>query len=79
MEEFYALIFGIGIFIILLLILFFTFIIWLIKKGVKNAIDEALDDERNWEDLKLVIAEAIIIAQQKDEPKENIEEDIEKD
>ena len=69
--------FEIIVVIIFFVILYFAFIIWLIKKGVKNAIEETLLENEFHEQLKLDIKFAIISAYKEIQYSENKEEPTE--
>ena len=51
-----------GLWVLLFLLIYFAFIIWIIKKGVKNAINETLCSKEFREQLRNDITFAIISA-----------------
>lgn len=51
-----------GLLGLLIFILIIVFIIWIIKKGVKNAIVEVIDEDALYENIKLSVAEGVLLA-----------------
>ena len=62
LEGILAYLFSFGLLGLLVLFLVVIFIIWIIKKGVKNAIVEVIDEDALYENIKLSVAEGVLMA-----------------
>ena len=51
-----------GLWVLLFLLIYFAFIIWIIKKGVKNAIVEVIDEDSLYDNIKYSVAEGVLLA-----------------
>ena len=62
LEGILAYLLSFGLLGLLLFVLLIVFIIWIIKKGVKNAIVEVIDEDALFENIKLSVAEGVLMA-----------------
>lgn len=62
LEGIFAYILSFGLLGLLVFILIIAFIMWMIKKSVKNAIEEILENDVYDKDLKYIIAEGVLLA-----------------
>ena len=62
LEGILAYLLSFGLLGLLLFVLLIVFIIWIIKKGVKNAIVEVIDEDSLFDNIKLSVAEGVLMA-----------------
>ena len=77
LESILAYLFSFGLLGLLIFIMIICFIMWMIKKSVKNAIVEVIDEDVLFDNIKLSVAEGVLSAleqynngNQKEEPTE---------
>ena len=77
LESILAYLFSFGLLGLLIFIMIICFIMWMIKKSVKNAIVEVIDEDVLFDNIKLSVAEGVLLAleqynngNQKEEPTE---------
>ena len=62
LEGIFAYILSFGLLGLVILILIIAFIMWMIKKSVKNAIVEVVDEDALFDNIKLSVAEGVLLA-----------------
>ena len=62
LEGIIAYILSFGLLGLLVFILIIAFIMWMIKKSVKNAIVEVIDENVFYDNIKLSVAEGVLLA-----------------
>ena len=62
LEGIFAYILSFGLLGLLVFILIIAFIMWMIKKSVKNAIVEVIDENVFYDNIKLSVAEGVLLA-----------------
>ena len=62
LENILAYLFSFGLLGLLVLFLVVLFVIWIIKKGVKQAIMEVLDDDEIFKDIEVSVAQGVLMA-----------------
>ena len=62
LESILAYLFSFGLLGLLIFIMIICFIMWMIKKSVKNAIVEVIDEDVLFDNIKLSVAEGVLLA-----------------
>ena len=62
LESILAYLFSFGLLGLLIFIMIICFIMWMIKKSVKNAIVEVIDEDVLFDNIKYSVAEGVLLA-----------------
>ncbi len=62
LESILTYLFSFGLLGLLIFILIICFIMWIIKKSVKNAIVEVVDEDAFYDNIKFTVAEGVLLA-----------------